>query len=231
DGCGSTTATINTSGKHIVLPTTGCDFVTPERNRVTITSGGPVTTDVWTIPARAGVAAQTWSDHVISPQCSNRTDYNGGANPNFNVDCRYNSTLTTFPGHYFSWCAVMKYMAILCPGDWRVPTVEDFQNLHTLMGGTFRDPSTAVNDQSYTDGSNTNNTASTHNPRGGTWGGSRFTALATDLTGPYSVYWSSSEGSPWLAFFLLYNISGAWPQGNNSYKDSGFALRCVRDVP
>ncbi|MCL2028426.1 MAG: hypothetical protein FWG79_08080 [Bacteroidales bacterium] len=225
--CGST-ATTNISGKHIVAPG-GCDFVAAIRNRVTITSGGPVTTDVWTIPARAGVAAQTWSDLVVSPPCD-KTDYNGGSNPNFDVDCR-NSDEIPFPGHYFSWCAVRKYADILCPGTWRIPTVQDFLNLNILMGGTgwmdSHDPSTAINEQSYTSGTNQDNTATTHVPRGGTWGGSRFTGFSGNPTNAGSYYWSFSESYGSHAYTQHYNP--AYVALYDYDKSSGFALRCVRD--
>ncbi|MCL2026899.1 MAG: fibrobacter succinogenes major paralogous domain-containing protein [Bacteroidales bacterium] len=233
NSCGTAT-TANTSGKHIVTmpPPRGCDFV--NRDSARILSGGPVTDTVWTIPARAGVASQTWSDLVVSPQC-NKTAYNGGSSSNFISDCRNNSTLVgatnAFPGHYFSWCAVMQYADILCPGDWRVPTAEDFQNLFTLMGGTTsRNPSTVIDGQSYTSGTNAANTAATHVPRGGTWGGSRFTASASFLTDERSSYWSSSEQSIANGFVLTYAGLSLVPYHYNP-KNNGFALRCVRDVP
>ena len=95
------------------------------------------------------------------------------------------------------------------------------------MGGTSRDPSTAVNSQSYTSGSNTTNTAANHVPRGETWGGSRFTANASSLSTAISYYWSSSEYSAVAAFNLYYNVSDVFPQDNYN-KNYGFALRCVR---
>ncbi|MCL2028097.1 MAG: hypothetical protein FWG79_06360 [Bacteroidales bacterium] len=229
NSCG-TAVTTNTSGRHIVtmppLPAQGCDFV--NRDSARILTGGPITTDVWTIPARAGVASQTWSDLVVSPEC-NKTTYTGGSSPNFISDCRYNNEIP-FPGHYFSWCAVMKYADILCPGTWRVPTREDFRDLDILMGGSgetdSRNPSTAINSQSYTSGTNSNNSAANHVPRGGTWGGSRFTALASNLTTAISRYWSSSENSNTSVFYLRYSTFVA-PQDNYN-KNNGLALRCVR---
>ncbi|MCL2028397.1 MAG: hypothetical protein FWG79_07935 [Bacteroidales bacterium] len=236
NSCGTAT-TSNTSGRHIVNdppppPPPGCDFV--NRDSAKILSGGPVTTDVWTIPARAGVASQTWSDLVVSPECD-KTAYAGGSSNNYISDCRNNSTLVgatnAFPGHYFSWCAVMQYADILCPGDWRVPTREDFRDLDILMGGSgegnLRDPSTAINSQSYTSGTNMNNTVTTHVPRGGTWGGSRFTANAQAPIHAGSFYWSSSEYSTTSAFLLRHEPSVVYPQINDG-KDLGFALRCVR---
>ncbi|MCL2028181.1 MAG: hypothetical protein FWG79_06810 [Bacteroidales bacterium] len=232
NSCGTAT-TSNTSGKHIVNDPPppapqGCDFV--NRDSARILTGGPVTTNTWTIPARAGVAAQTWSDLVVSPQCD-KTAYTGGSADNYISNCRNNSTLVgatnAFPGHYFSWCAVMQYADILCPGDWRVPTIEDFQNLYTLMGGTTRNPSTAVDGQSYTSGTNTTNTAANHVPRGGTWGGSRFTGHAGSLSGIDSRYWSSSEYSTTRAFYMDYTTSHVNPQLSIA-PSSGFALRCVR---
>ena len=62
---------------------------------------------------------------------------------------------------------------------------------------------------------------------GGTWGGSRFTALATSLANASSYYWSSSEYSATDGYYLYFGSGYILPQ-NNSTKSNGFALRCVR---
>ena len=95
--------------------------------------------------------------------------------------------------------------------------------------GTPGTPSTVVDGQSYTEGTNTNNTAATHVPRGGTWGGSRFTASASfSLTEAGSYYWSSSENNISAANCFYYASLFINLQVNLD-KFYGTALRCVRD--
>ncbi|MCL2026999.1 MAG: hypothetical protein FWG79_00770 [Bacteroidales bacterium] len=213
------------------LPASECNFISGTDNANIVTAEFATGTPT-TIPARGNIAAQIWSDFVISPQC-NKTSYNGGSAPTFNVDCKRNETLTTFPGDYFSWCAVMKYAHILCPAPWRVPSKQDFIHLDILLGGQgvqdSRNPSDQViSGQAYTSGSNNNNNSGTHNPRGGSWQGSRFTANASVLTVANSNYWSSTDGNTQGAYTLYYGGNLISPQPTSN-KGSGFAVRCVKD--
>ncbi|MCL2027468.1 MAG: hypothetical protein FWG79_03165 [Bacteroidales bacterium] len=200
---------------------TGCNFGTPARNLVTITSARFATNQTWP------VGDQIWSDAVVSDQCAPRgNSYNGGNDPNFNVDCR--NAINGFDGSYFSWCAVMKYATLFCPGDWRVPTTEEFLALHLTLG--YAAPATQTGSVSII--ADTYMGATGSGPaavnRGGTWGGSRFTALASHLTTASSHYWSLSENSSSDAFNLHYTSSVVYPQLSTN-KNFGFALRCVRD--
>ncbi len=113
NACGSVTSDV--SGLHTVaepIVATGCNSSTLALGTV-----GFATSQTWT------VGSQTWSDVVVASNC-NKTGYDGGSSDNYNSDCR-NAT-NGFNGHYFSWCAVVKYASTLCPGDWRVPTKDDF---------------------------------------------------------------------------------------------------------
>ncbi|MCL2027199.1 MAG: fibrobacter succinogenes major paralogous domain-containing protein [Bacteroidales bacterium] len=207
---------------------TGCDFCTSERNLVNITSASFATAQTWS----PGTSSLVWSDAVISPQCTPRGDaYNGGADPNFNVDCR--DPTNGFNGHYFSWCAVMKFADILCPGDWRVPTTAEFLELHLTLGHSAPETQTGyvpVIASTYMGTTGTGGAGGVTENHGGSWGGSRFTADAADLPSASSSYWSSSEYSSSRAFNLHYNRLDVWPQRSYN-KFIGFALRCVRDVP
>ena len=222
NSCGRDT-TSNTSGKHIVAPT-GCDFVAAGRNLVNITSASFASTAETTIPAVNGLSQQIWSAPVTSPQCTSRgNSYNGGADPNFNVDCR--AATNGFNGHYFSWCAVMKYADILCPGTWRVPTVQDFIALDVLMGGNGANRAVANNATNGWTGTGANQkytgTAS------GTWGGARWTGDANRLTEVHSLYWSSSNNTIPNAYSLYYYQAAVNPLYSLP-KHYGIAVRCVR---
>jgi len=225
DRCGSTTATINTSGKHIVLPATGCDLVTGSRDSVTITSADFATAQTWS----PGTSSLVWSDAVISPQCTPRGDsYNGGSTNNYNVDCR--APTNGFDGHYFSWCAVMKYADILCPGTWRVPTTAEFLELHQSLGHAApatQTGSVPIIADTYMGIIGTGGPDGVTENHGGSWGGSRFNAYAGSLSSTDSNYWSSSEDSTTSAFDLRYSASNVYPQ-HTPTKTNGFALRCVR---
>ena len=212
----SQTGTITVTAPPI--PMTGCNT-----NALAFTLGTPyfASTTTWTVPGTGGRATQVWSDVVRAPGC-NKTTFAGGSTGNFNADCR-NAT-NGFHGHYFTWCMVMRFADVLCPGDWRVPTRDDFVNLDMNLGGTGqnRGGSGAQVDAWYIGPAP--NTPGT--PRG-IWGGSRFTAHATSLTNAGSLYWSGTESSATNAFGLLLNATNVNPQTNGN-KAGGFALRCVR---
>ncbi|MDR0436919.1 MAG: Ig-like domain-containing protein [Bacteroidales bacterium] len=74
---------------------------------------------------------QIWSDAVRAANC-NKSTYEGGPDNNYNSDCRNNGGGAA-RGHYFSWCAIARFKNTLCPGDWRVPTKQDFCDLHKAL--------------------------------------------------------------------------------------------------
>jgi len=170
---------------------------------------------------------QIWSDVVTATSCQKET-YAGGANGNFNADCR---SSPDFSGDLFSWCAVVRFQDELCPAPWRVPTKEDFINLDKAMGGSgareqwssgLRDNYINIWGGAYSDHCNPEGVLST--TRGGnlSWGN--------------AFYWSQAEDYEWTdyAYFLLFDSAGNTllpPQlPHRLYRKSfGFRLRCVRD--
>ncbi|MDR3133997.1 MAG: hypothetical protein LBU42_08280 [Prevotellaceae bacterium] len=76
------------------------------------------------------IGAQTWSSPVVATNC-NKSAYNGGSAGDYAADCRNNPG---YSGHLFSVCAVIRYAAQLCPGEWRVPTVSELSALWTAAG-------------------------------------------------------------------------------------------------
>jgi len=167
---------------------------------------------------------QIWSGAVFASACAEKTTFDGGSTGNFNADCR--NAYTELTGHFFSWCAVVRFAHQLCPYPWRVPKAEDFANLLQNLGftlpATFSVPHGDAGDFMPTDGTATN-------PQiGGTWGGARFTGWSGGLTDANSFYWSQSESiSASNSFCLILSASTIWPHTAHT-RDFGFAVRCVR---
>jgi uncharacterized protein (TIGR02145 family) len=177
------------------------------------------------------VGDQQWTDVVTVGGTCNKTTYSSGVIAGtFSTDCRDASdNVASFTGHYFSWCFVKRYEKVLCPYPWRVPDSADFGLLHRNLGYTHM-PNVGF---SSTMIANTY-VGTTFSQIGGTWGGTRFTALylwdGTLFNGTTgSAYWSSSEHSTTNAFNLNFLAFNVWPQSSET-KSYGFALRCVRDT-
>ncbi|MCL2028133.1 MAG: fibrobacter succinogenes major paralogous domain-containing protein, partial [Bacteroidales bacterium] len=244
DGCGSMTATNNTSGKHIIGPvcpaSTNLDANRCTGNGATFTAGIGTqffkTNTVWTISGNG--ISQEWSDVVLTSTCG-KTDFAGGANPNFNTDCRGNRTTelnetrpttvnqggntANYFGDFFSWCAVVNHAATLCPSPWRVPTCQDFIELDIALGGNGSEVYVATDIVAKYVGTSGN--------AGQFWGGAYVgfcDNAGTDYQGSDAVYWSSSEANTSNARHLCFVTNGiVVPQGEGN-KNDGFALRCVR---
>ncbi|MCL2027087.1 MAG: fibrobacter succinogenes major paralogous domain-containing protein [Bacteroidales bacterium] len=227
DGCGSTVATNNTSGKHIVVPAcnsyagatgvascTGTAGVAPG----TVSWGGVANIETNARDISGNGITQRWSGPVTTTGC----DKEDWSSSDVDADCRNSENGSGV--HYFSWCYVMRYQAQLCPSPWRVPTCQDFVNLDVALGGTGLNRNVGSGENGFTGtGSDQKYTGT----GAGNWGGSRFTATASTLSDANSRYWSSSEYSAASAFRLGYSASGVYPQDIPN-KSSGFALRCVR---
>ena len=222
----------------IPLPTTGCNNLTPgwgAGGLGTISWGGNTSIDALaiTLPTRAGTAPsgragsnpQVWSRAVSASACDARTtQFNGGTTGNFAADCRNSVGNNNFDGHYFSWCAVMRFADVLCPAPWRVPSQEDFRDLHWFLTGQ-----SSYGDSQHTMAAGTymSSTTNTNLVSGGLWGGARFTGLVGALTLADSFYWSSTESSATGARHLNFNVLNVFPELEDT-KGQGFAVRCVR---
>jgi len=209
-----------------------------------IESGARTVTRAGTPPANTGTGTNTqvWSGVVFATACAkgnatNSNEFNGGVAGSFNADCRQslrsfnvNRDGRAITGDFFSWCAVRRFAAQLCPAPWRVPTTGDFRRLHWILTGAVPPAagSWVVHGNTgaymHTVGTNASPTA-----QGGanTWGGVRFAGWTGNLTGDNSRYWSSTEVSATNARFL--NIGATNVNPENSYsKAIGIPLRCIR---
>jgi uncharacterized protein (TIGR02145 family) len=191
----------------------------------TITYGGHLDIEENTTIVQGKAGSQVWSAHVQASSCEGRTNqYRGGDLP-FNADCRNSEHNDNFDGHYFSWCAVMRFQNELCPYPWRVPTHEDFCILDKNLNS--KDTCGSGPSTHYT-GTGTNQ-----------WAGASYTGFVSASTGDtiataQSYYWTQTESlgtalSPSHHAFELYYIKNrAYPR-NGAPKGRSVALRCVKD--
>jgi uncharacterized protein (TIGR02145 family) len=158
---------------------------------------------------------QIWSDAVNASACQNRTAYNGGSSAPFLSDCRGNASHAGVS--MFSWCAVVRFQDELCPGDWRIPSLQDFLKLNIVLGGSG-DPGNITN--------------ATVAPRylsiwNGVYRGYYLAAGGALQSTANAIYWASESVDATTARWLSINV--------NSYnhvaqsKGFGLQLRCVRD--
>lgn len=167
------------------------------------------------------VADQTWSDVVMGSRCK-KNDFYGGSwsgpdNYEFIADCRQSPGY----GDLFSWEAVDRYKHDLCPGDWRVPSKEDFIALDLALGGT---------------GERDQNNPALYNKYITVWGAELGGhALNGQLLwqGMFGNYWSQStyatEQYGQGRGHALVVDSGGWVNVfPDFFKYHGFMLRCVK---
>ncbi|MCL2028717.1 MAG: fibrobacter succinogenes major paralogous domain-containing protein, partial [Bacteroidales bacterium] len=148
NACGIDTS--NVSGLHTV--NSSCDLFA-DLDFAGSNLGTPYfkTNRTWTITGTVDGQAitQTWSDVVLAPGCDKGMLTHRETVP-FTSGCVRNSTsggsgtrpattqtsagYSNYYGDLFTWCAVIRFADQLCPGDWRVPTTEEFRALSLALG-------------------------------------------------------------------------------------------------
>jgi uncharacterized protein (TIGR02145 family) len=164
------------------------------------------------------VGSQEWSDVVQATNC-NKTTFSGGSSGNYASDCRSNPGQL---GDLFSWCAVVRFKATLCPDGWRVPTTQDFVNLDIALGGTggARDDKLQFIYDTYLN----------YTVWGGAFSGICYENGSLGAQGTSADYWSESPYNASNGFCLRVTTSLAGFVGPQNWgrKDFGFMLRCVK---
>jgi uncharacterized protein (TIGR02145 family) len=117
-------------------------------------------------------------------------------------------------GSWFTWCMVVRYSNILCPGEWRVPSTGDFC---MYANGSTTDP----NDN----GSITGGTPTSPGVDGWLLGGSASSSSMYSV-GSLGLYWSSTPYST-VSSYRAYVYSSYYPSSTNN-RSSGYSLRCVK---
>jgi uncharacterized protein (TIGR02145 family) len=227
--CGKDTSAV--SGMHSVTAVIdGCNDITSISGKITY--GDTLNTDINTKTTTVG--SQTWSAHVFVSGC-NKYNFVGGSEYDVNSDCRISSPdyrLRTYSmnginyGDIFTWCAVTRYAASLCPSPWRVPTSADFCTLDYALGGPSTCPERG---QSH---STSGVAAKYYNTGSSNWGAVRGGYVkpsnSESSSGQVGYYWSSDELLSPTGYGLYVGSSFVIPQHTNG-KAYGYALRCVRD--
>ncbi len=204
---------ITDDGKH----TDTCDVVVNVAPVPVIGRASFKTDKTWTI--NEGATTQEWSDVVMASGARGKTTYGGSGTNNFIVDVRENGPY----GDLFSWEAVHQYGDILCPGDWRVPSSQDFIDLDIAFGGMGENVQFGVGDN-YVDDTYFND-----NVWGGAYGGSCNVSGSLINQGLTAYYWSRTT-SPFVedfAYALAVNTAMVYLDfGYN--KNIGYMVRCIR---
>ena len=170
------------------------------------------TNQTWKITKGKGnTISQEWSDAVTATKCDKTTFLGRNSDKVYLADCRSNPD---YKGDLFSWEAVKKYKAVLCPSPWRVPTMQDFVNLDIALynNGTVHPDDTKYRDNNW----------------GGVYGGYCSMNGTLNGRGVSASYWSQSEFSSTHAYFLYFSSNDNVDPQDNDYKYYGRTLRCVK---
>jgi len=147
------------------------------------------------------VGGLIWSSPVTVTSCTGTTLNSPNTSP-YQAACRAHSTASY--GHLFTWCAVVRYEATLCPYPWRVPREEDYKALLAAR------PSGSGWAPTYHGHANCGANSNT------------FTEV-----GVAGCYWAGKQATNANGYSPCY-VSGSLLWHNNQ-KCRGFGLRCVRD--
>ena len=127
-------------------------------------------------------------------------------------------------GRLYNWYAVTDDERGLCPSGWHVPTQGEYTELKHFLGGSFiagGAMKASSTDSPGWDGTNSSGFSALP-------GGFRGSDGVFNGVGSYAYFWSSSPSDS-LAWnrFLFSNFDDTY-QGN-SYRRSGYAVRCLRN--
>jgi len=198
------------------------------------------------------VGNQIWSPPILGcvrgAGTNNFTGITSSEGGSFNADCRPTAmSVSQTEGTLFSWCAVVRFADILCPGDWRIPSAEDFAALDRAIRGSGTGEESYVSfdvvEKYRTQWANQVGIGTTEQARyyGGMFGGMILTGVGMSTTptlnqtgiigrGAYGTYWSSSEDNATGALFFYINATGTVHPNHVGVKSAGRAVRCVRDI-
>jgi uncharacterized protein (TIGR02145 family) len=133
---------------------------------------------------------------------------------------------TTYGGLY-QWNEAMQYVTTpgatgICPTGWHIPTLEQLQVLSVAVGGDGYALQSLWQGTTVGNGTNTSGLSAL-------LAGTRYYDGTFYGLGYYPYFWSSTEDGATNAVFLyLYdNVSNV--DLNNTYKEFGFSVRCVKD--
>jgi len=144
--------------------------------------------------------------------------------------CRYNNDYrhAELYGNLYNWYAVTDERQ-LAPEGWHVPTDAEWQILVDYLGG--KDVAGGKMKQTGATMWQEPNTGAT-NASGfcGLPGGYRHYRYGTSIyKGVYALFWSSTQGTDWYAFYRELTHINTAVNRNYGDKPNGFSVRCIRD--
>ncbi len=190
--------------------------ITLEGADITPKESGPATppdartTDVWEVVVANGT--QIWSDVINVPACDN-TNFTG------NGGCRKHDNSTY--GFLYSRAYIDANGTTMCPGNWRVPSTDDFAALVIAFGGTafeYGENDPAVRDRFV----------------GPEWGGQYagyFAGSYISSAGTQANYLSTDDymyGGPSVLQFASGSTGNVNSQAQGM-ANRGYNVRCVAD--
>lgn len=179
------------------------------------------------------VEGEEWSDAVTSSVCNTKTTFVFGPSlGNYCAECRNNPG---YNGDLFTWCAVIRFQDELCPDGWRVPSMEEFQELDRSFGGTGSSRQTTIDDIN----------ATYLNPN--IWGGELAGSVGRGMSGDAILsrqgrsggYWAADQWRDGNGHNLFYThgtpgdeFSPPTVQADSyfSFIDVGYPLRCIKTI-
>jgi uncharacterized protein (TIGR02145 family) len=166
-------------------------------------------TRTWTVDS------QVWSDVINVPECD-RADFTVDNNVPY---CRSYTTSGT-KWYYYNWSYMNKNQDALCSGQWRVPTIEDFETLDKSLGGSGTCRSNA--DRNWV-------TAAYITTWGGTYG-TGYIEHTSGISGQpsRSLLWTSSIYNDTSVYYAEYQTTGYVCPAKRDGKRFGFIVRCVK---
>jgi len=196
-------------------------------------------TTTWTCGNTINYADKTYNTVLIGSQCWLRENLDIGIRINGSSNQSDNSTIEKYCynddsancsiyGGLYLWNEAMQYTTTpgaigICPPDWHIPTLAEFQILSTTVGGDANALKAVGQGTGAGAGTNT----------------SGFTALFPGTRGPggvfvslnyYAAFWGSTEGGPTydddMALFYDDNLIRLYYGDNVGY---AFSVRCLKN--
>ena len=177
-----------------------------------------------------------WSNHLTDPSWNSTIE---GASAVYGEDagcndlspdidaCNPAQSLSEY-GRLYNWFAVDDARG-LCPSGWHVPSDGEWTTMTDFLGGE----SVAGNKMKTTYGwlaSGTNGNGTNSSGFSGLPGGERYYGGQFFNAGGMGYWWSSSHSFGYLSWYRNLNRNTETVHRTDSYKQSGFSVRCVRDA-
>ena len=181
------------------------------------------------------IGTQTWmAENLKTTKYSNgdtigttTLDISGESAPKYQWAYNGDEKMVDIYGRLYTWYAVTDSRNV-CPEGWHVPTDDDWTTLITflggedLAGGKLKDAGTTHWLTPNADA--TNETNFTALP-----GGYRYITATFTYLGNRGFWWSSTEHSAPLGYFLTMSSLFGFVSRDGTNKQYGFSVRCIRN--